>query len=150
MKWLGKKLARVRALTDGPHRVALGMAIGIYIGFVPLLGIKTLLAMGVARLSRGNVIAAAIGVTLHDLLLPVAPLLLVWEYRTGRILLGGTGHPDLPFEFAHGRLADWFHWSAILRLEPPLIVGALVIGIPFGILGYVLCRRFLRPPIPQS
>ena len=91
--------------------VCVGVAVGVFFGFLPLVGLKTLLALGVTHLLRGNLLAAAIAVSLHDLLLPVAPLWLRWEYDLGYWLLS---HPhDLP---PHLRLhnlhpSDWLRWS---------------------------------------
>ena len=70
--------------------LAIGVAAVVFWGFVPLVGLKTLLALGCARLLRGSMVAAVITVTLHDVLLPVAPLLLRWEYDLGYWLLS---HP---------------------------------------------------------
>src|SRR5262249_22476580 len=47
---------------DTPHRTALSFAIGVAIAFSPLLGIHTLLALGIAflfRLSRGPMLVGA-------------------------------------------------------------------------------------------
>ena len=65
----------LKGIQDSPHAVVLGVATRIFFGFTPLLGLKTLLAVGVTRLLRGNLLAAVIAVTLHDVLLPIAPLI---------------------------------------------------------------------------
>src|SRR5215470_17072943 len=65
-------------LKDAPRAIAVGASAGVFFGFIPLWGLKTLLAIASARLLRGNLIAAAITVTLHDVLLPLMPLLLRW------------------------------------------------------------------------
>ena len=61
------------AIADTPHSVALGSAIGIFFGFTPLWSLKTLLSIATAWLFRCNKIAAAIAVTLHDIILPFMP-----------------------------------------------------------------------------
>jgi hypothetical protein len=58
---------------------------------------------------RGSIVGAAIGVTLHDIILPVVPLLLGWEYDVGYWLLS---HPhELPprLRLSHQSPAIWFH-----------------------------------------
>jgi len=48
--------------------------------------------------------------TLHDIILPVVPLLLGWEYDVGYWLLS---HPhELPprLRLSHQSPAIWFHW----------------------------------------
>ena len=52
---------RMRRLPDQPHRVARGVFAGSFIGFLPLPGLQFLAAWGMARLMRGNVLAALLG-----------------------------------------------------------------------------------------
>ena len=59
-----------------PHAIAGGVAIGVFVGFTPLFGIKTLLSLGGAYLLRCNPIAAVIAVSLHDIVTPLWPVLL--------------------------------------------------------------------------
>ena len=92
--WLREKTRQLLQLKDRPHAIALGTAIGMFFGFIPLWGFKTLLALGVSRLLRANLLATAIAATLHDVALPLLPLLLRWEYDIGYWLLS---HPhELP------------------------------------------------------
>ena len=52
---------RMRRLPDQPHRVARGVFAGFFIGFLPLPGLQFVAAWGMARLMRGNVLAALLG-----------------------------------------------------------------------------------------
>ena len=70
IQWLRDKCRQLLQLKDTSHSIALGAAIGMFFGFVPLWGFKTLLALGVCRLLRGNLLATAIAATLHDVALP--------------------------------------------------------------------------------
>jgi len=85
--WLREKTRQLLQLKDRPHAIALGTAIGMFFGFIPLWGFKTLLALGVSRLLRANLLATAIAATLHDVALPLLPLLLRWEYDIGYWIL---------------------------------------------------------------
>jgi uncharacterized protein (DUF2062 family) len=92
------------------HVIAVSMAIGMFFGLIPLCGLKTLPAIGITRLLPGSIVGAAIGVTLHDIILPVVPLLLGWEYEVGYWLLS---HPhELPPRLclSHQSPAIWCHW----------------------------------------
>ena len=60
-----------------------------FFGFTPLMGLKLLLSIAVAWLLRSNKIAAAIAVTLHDLILPFSPAIYLWEYKMGMWVLHG-------------------------------------------------------------
>lgn len=142
MKWLNQKLSAIRELEGGPRKICSGIAIGTLIGFLPLIGIKTLLAMGIARISRTNILAAAIGVTLHDIFLPIAPVILLWEYQIGCWLLNSE---DRAFDgdLLEKGLQSWLNWSTLEHFEIPLLVGGVAIGLPMAILAYALCYHFL-------
>ncbi len=146
--WLRDKSRQLLQLKDKAHSIALGTAIGMFFGFIPLWGFKTLLALGVSRLVRGNLLATAIAATLHDVALPLMPLLLRWEYDIGYWLLS---HPhELPpsLHLSHHNPSVWFHWSTFLTVGRPLLLGALVIAAPVGVATYyitlVLVERY-RP-----
>jgi uncharacterized protein (DUF2062 family) len=84
-------------------------------------------------------VAAAIAATLHDILLPIIPLLLRWEYEIGYWLLS---HPhELPPRLhltAHQSPSMWFHWSTFLTVGRPLLVGSLVVAAPVAIAAYYI------------
>ena len=142
--WLREKGEELLRLKDTEHAIALGMAIGMFFGFTPLLGFKTLIAIGLARLLRANFLAAAVAVSLHDVFLPLFPFLLRLEYQIGYWLLS---HPH---EFAPRlRLAShsasmWFHWSTFLTVGRPLLIGSLFFAVPVGILTYYITLVLLE------
>jgi uncharacterized protein len=144
-KWLTGKIQQLLSLKDTSHSIAVGLSVGMFFGLVPLWGIKTLLAIGVTRLLRGNVVAAAIAATLHDILLPVIPLLLRWEYEIGYWLLS---HPhELPPRLhltAHQSPTMWFHWSTFLTIGRPLLIGSLVVAAPVAIVTYYVALAIVK------
>lgn len=142
--WIHGKVVGLSELRDKPHAVALGIASGVFFGFIPLVGLKTLLAMGVARLARGNVVAAAVAVTLHDVLLPLAPFILKWEYQLGYWLMSHPHHfpPDL--HATHHGVMMWFHWATLFTVGLPLLVGAVVIAVPFAVCFYFIALKLLE------
>jgi uncharacterized protein (DUF2062 family) len=148
--WFRDKYEQLLRVKDAPRAIALGAAVGVFFGFIPLWGLKTLLAIGVARLLRGSLVAAAIAVTLHDVILPLVPLLLRWEYDIGYWLLH---HPhELPPHLhlhAHSP-AVWFHWSTFFTVGRPLLLGALVIAAPSAVVTFYLVRTLLRRTRPTE
>ena len=148
--WLRDKSRQLLQLKDTTHSIALGTAIGMFFGFVPLWGFKTLLALGVSRLVRGNLLATAIAATLHDIALPLLPLLLRWEYDIGYWLLS---HPhELPpsLHLLHQRPSAWFHWSTFLTVGRPLLLGALVIAAPVAIAAYYITLLAIQRYRPKT
>jgi uncharacterized protein (DUF2062 family) len=81
--WLVEHHMTLMAIADSPHSIALGSAIGIFFGFTPLYPMKTLLSIGVAWIFRCNKIAAAVAVTLHDVVIWAMPAIYVAEYQFG-------------------------------------------------------------------
>ncbi|HEY1477366.1 MAG TPA: DUF2062 domain-containing protein [Chthoniobacterales bacterium] len=144
ISWIRTNAGRLVRLKDPPHAIAIGVAVGMFFGLIPLWGLKTLLAMGVTRLLRGNVVAAAIAATLHDVALPIVPLLLRWEYDLGYWLLS---HPHaLPprLHLSHQNPAIWFHWSTFFTIGQPLLLGSFVVAAPVSIVTYFLTLALVK------
>jgi len=138
-RWVRKQGGQILGIQAPPHEIAMGLAIGVFLGFTPLFGLKTLLAMGVARVFRSSIVAAAVGVALHDLILPLTPLLLHWEFGLGRLVLGhGTSGFDAGSRLSlrHLRPEEWLHWSTFLTVGSPLLLGSALIGLVPGIAAY--------------
>lgn len=142
VRWFRTKIVGLSQLKDRPHAVARGVAAGTFFGFVPLFGLKTLLAMGTAKLCRGNIIAAAVAVTLHDVILPLAPVLLRWEYQLGYWLLSHPHHLPHAIEAHSPRI--WLHWSSLTEIGLPLLLGSVIVAIPFTIGSYFLTLFLLE------
>lgn len=80
---------RMRRLPDSPHRVALGVAAGVFVSFSPFFGFHLLYAAGVAWLLRGNILAALIGTAVSNPL--TFPAIALSSLGLGRWMTGATG-----------------------------------------------------------
>jgi uncharacterized protein (DUF2062 family) len=152
--WLRGKSEEILRIKDAPRAIAVGVSVGVFFGFIPLWGLKTLLAIALARLLRGSVVAAAIAVTLHDIILPLMPLLLRWEYDIGYWLLHHP-HELPPHLHLHDHSASiWFHWSSFFTVGRPLLLGALIVAAPSAIVSYyfvlTLLNRASRAQVPPT
>lgn len=144
-KEIARQWARLQEVRDTPHAVSLGFAAGIYIGFFPLVGLKTLLALLLAWLLRSNKIAAVVGVTLHDISLPVAPVLMRMEYDIGYWLLSHPHHlPSSLVHPGHDSLRHYLNWHAMLTTGEPVIVGAAILGAPVAAAIYFAMLAMLK------
>ena len=128
-------------IEDTPHSVALGSAIGIFFGFTPLWSVKTLLSIGVAWICRCNKIAAAVAVTLHDVLIFVMPAIYFAEYKIGCWTLQRPP-PTHRIRF-HFSLHDYLHWDLFVRLVWPAFIGSLFLAIPSAVIVYFLMRLLI-------
>ena len=121
---------------DAPHAVAGGTAIGVFFGFLPIFGLKTLGSMGVALLTRCSVIASVVGVSLHDILLPIWPLILRYQFQVGFWILSNPHH--LPPKLTRKD----FHLSEIMQMDNfvdiglPLLLGGIIFAIPAALMTY--------------
>jgi len=141
------------AIADTPHSIALGSAIGIFFGFTPLYPLKTLLSIAVAWILRCNKIAAAIAVTLHDVVIWAMPAIYVAEYQLGCWSLNRPAAHRIRFwQFG---LHDYVNWHLFSRVVWPTywpaFVGSLFLAIPSAILVYLLMRLLIgRARVPHT
>jgi uncharacterized protein len=143
-RWLHEHSLKLLAIRDTPEAIAGGVAIGIYIGFTPLIGLKTALTILFAWLTRSNILAAVIASASHDILWPLMPVIFAGEYDVGYWLLS---HPHrFPPSFIKTHLD--FHalrsWSNLLTIGKPMLVGSLVCSAPFAALAYWFSKRLVE------
>jgi uncharacterized protein len=147
--FFAQKLKTLREIRAEPEAVAGGVAIGMFLGFTPFIGFKTVLALLIAWLARCSKLAAVIAVTLHDVLLPVAPFMVWVEYHLGRWVLRLPPIPPPPVNKVHSfldRLHSWtslFHWDFFCKYVYPVLVGSILIAIPIAIASYFLTHTVL-------
>jgi uncharacterized protein len=137
-RWLREHHMTLMTIADTSHSIALGSAIGIFFGFTPLWSLKTLLSIATAWVCRCNKIAAAIAVTLHDVLIFAMPAIYFAEYKIGCWIL----HRPLPRHRVrlHLSLHDYLNWDLFLRVIWPALVGSLLFALPSAIIVYFLMR----------
>jgi len=138
--WLKEHSLKLLAIRDTPEAIAGGVAIGIFFGFTPLFGLKTLLSIFVAWLTRSNLVAAAVAVTLHDIALPFMPVLYRWEYDLGYWLLSSPHQWPERLRSIHWGGHSWRSWTSFLTVGQPLLLGSVIIGVPVAALSYWITR----------
>jgi hypothetical protein len=152
-RWLHEHSLKLLAIRDTPEAIAGGVAIGIFIGFTPLFGLKTILTILFAWLTGSNIIAAVIASAAHDVLLPLMPAVFRLEYDVGFWLLSHPHHLPPPLTRMHLQ-GHWRHWTTFFTVGKPLLVGSVVCGAPFALLSYVLTQRLVarhqRKKKPQT
>lgn len=143
---------RLNRLPDPPHRIARGIFCGVFTTFTPFYGLHFLIAAGMARMMRGNVVAALLA-TFFGNPLTYVPIGVV-AMETGYFLLGvdrsehlgsigdtfaGAGR-DLWFNFKAmftGATTDWHDLSVFSdEVFWPYLVGGIIPGLIAGLIGY--------------
>ena len=126
---------RVKKLEGDPHYVAMGMAIGVFIGITPTMPFHTVLAVALAIVLRGSKAAAALGVWFSN---PVTAPIFYWgSYKAGMYLLG---HPA-PFDVKYESLLELLDLG--LDVTIAMIAGGIILGILPGIASYFISRKVI-------
>ncbi|MDY6851378.1 MAG: DUF2062 domain-containing protein [Thermodesulfobacteriota bacterium] len=127
---------RLILLPDTPHRVSLGLAVGVFVGLTPTVPFQTILAVPISRLVRGSMIAAAIGVWITNPL--TIPLFYPAFFFLGRALT--------PYGQA-AQLSALNEGQNLLALGTDAalagIFGGLVMGIILAPLTYLLAFKYV-------
>ena len=129
-------LKKLLELKDRPDETAKGLALGVFIGFLPVNGFQVIIAVTIAALTRVSKIAAAIGthVTNPWTTIPV----LIIDYYVGCFLLGR--HSCMPS-------VDFTSLSSLLNagkeIIVPMFVGGAFLGAIFSVLSYFGIKKLL-------
>lgn len=132
---------------DPPHAIALGVAIGVFVAFLPLVGFQTVIAIAAAALLRANKVVCVPVVWITN---PVTfgPIY-AGCIALGQLVLPGNGTPreDVRrlLEFGQGRsvltLAYWGDLLSFLgELAAELWVGCFIVSVVFAIPSYFVAR----------
>lgn len=139
LQYFAKRALRLSAT---PHAIAAGIAAGAFVSFTPFLGFHFILAVVIAWMLGGNLIAGAIGTVVgNPLSLPF-----IWgiDLEFGRMILygrhRGAVHPidlgDLVTKLDLHQL-----WKPLLL---PMSVGGIVLGVVAGVIFYFVTRWATR------
>jgi uncharacterized protein (DUF2062 family) len=126
------RFVRLRGL---PEEIARGMALGIFIGMTPTMGLQMPIALVFAYLLKENRLAAVLGVWITN---PVtAPFIYGFEYEFGRNILG-MEYVSFPSELTFESVGKMGY-----DLLAPLWVGGILCGIVCGALAYRITLRLV-------
>lgn len=145
-KYFGKRLLRLRA---SPHAIAVGIAAGVFASCSPLLGLHILIAVSIAWILSGNLVAAALGTAFCNPL--TFPFIITADIKLGALFLNKPHvTPDAPnrignlwgdIDFAH----FWHHmgmaWQPLLK---PLLLGSIPVGVFCALITYFVSAYFIK------
>lgn len=144
LSWLGPSLYHPRLWHMSRRGLALGMAIGIFFGFlIPIAQIPFSAAAAVAL--RANLPVAMVS-TLVTNPVTFAPVYYA-AYKTGNVLLGQTGGDAVPIQSTDaiaqadgtpGALQRF--WAFVTGVGQPLVLGLALFAVCGGLLVYALAN----------
>jgi uncharacterized protein (DUF2062 family) len=136
---------QMKALQGEPRYIALGMAIGVFIGITPTIPFHTVIAVALAFILKASKPAAAVGVWIAN---PVTvPFFYSGSFKAGTFLLNKPIPFNIKFESIHELL------SLGTDVTVAMIIGGALLGILPSLIAYVITLRFfnaLREKIKQK
>lgn len=156
----GYVMHRLRRLPDTPHRIALGIAIGVLTSFLPIFGLHLVIAGVLAWAVRGNLLAALLGTFFANPL--TLPVIAVASMELGGWVMGGAA--DAGFSQVMGAIGRasselWHnfkapftggtvHWGRLQvfwwRVFVPYTLGGTMLGLPCALASYYASLRLVE------
>jgi uncharacterized protein (DUF2062 family) len=154
---LARRLQAALHLDDPPHRIALALAVGVFISCTPFWGFQTILAVLIAMLARLNRAATVAGAWLN---LPwFAPFVYAASIKVGEALLPAgravaTPLVDLlrqPGGLSWPSIWEWLQGVSVALLLGSIVIGAAAGGVTYLVaLGLIVRRRAARGAGPSD
>lgn len=142
---MGRLYQRFLKIRGRPKEIALGFALGLFIGFTPTMGIQIVVAVFIASLLKWSKITAALGVQITNPL--TAPFIYGSTYYIGAAITG------IQTDLKISDLLTLDGAMTMLKSAPgifaALFAGGAVIGLPLAVAGYLavkwLMDRYQEP-----
>ncbi|MBN2294366.1 MAG: DUF2062 domain-containing protein [Pirellulales bacterium] len=130
---------------DTPHRIALGVAIGVFVTWTPTIGFQMVLTIALAWLLRANKFVGVPFVWISNPL-TLVPIYMP-NYLIGRWILGSEVPPP-DFAKVVDATGGWLEtvgtwWSVTWHAFLPLWLGSLLVGLALAIPSYFATYRAL-------
>ncbi|HDQ41795.1 MAG TPA: DUF2062 domain-containing protein [Desulfonatronum sp.] len=134
IRYAYKKMLRLKS---SPHDVALGLALGVFMGLLPIIPFQSVTVLVLALALRCSKLAALLGTLISNPL--NIPFLYFVMHRLGRFLL-----PELRSRYnpEHLTIGDLLHTG--WHLFGTMLLGGVVIAIPSATATYFLARYLTR------
>jgi len=125
----------IKKLQGDPRYIAMGMAIGVFVGVTPTIPFHTIIAITLAFILKGSKPAAAIGVWFAN---PITiPIFYIGSFKLGTLILD----KPIPFDVKFESINELMNLG--LDVTIAMIVGGAILGILPAILAYIATYRFM-------
>lgn len=158
---LRRGLRALGRATGTAHQIAMGVAIGFFVGWLPIIGIQMAVAVVVCAIFRANKVVPIFPIWLTN---PVTMVpIYSFNYWVGWLVVGGPPLSDLaavlkkmieippPMEGA-GRIGAW--WAGVRHafhellsmgwdMQIPLWLGCVIVGLALAVPSYYISYKFV-------
>jgi hypothetical protein len=150
---------KVLHIDDSPHKISLGLAIGMFVAWSPLLGLHLLIVIVLSMLLRANKFAALVSVWVSN----VFTLFIIYypSYIVGRTVCRlFVYHNDMssreiseifsslftPSNIITGLFTKqyWIEFVKLMKsIGPELWVGCFIVGSAVAAVSYIICYKII-------
>jgi len=124
------------SLKGDPRKIAMGMAIGVFIGVTPTIPFHTVLILFLTPFFRQNLTAAMLGAWIMNPL--TIPLFYFAEYEIGKFVLG-LQHLEIVL---HAYSVDEL-LKAGWHIFYPLLIGGVILAPVFALPAYFITHKYV-------
>jgi len=150
---------KILHIDDSPHKIALGVALGLFIAWSPLLGLHIFIAIILSMLLRANKFAALVSIWVSN----VFTFFIIYypAYLVGRFIFNAFA-PDRTMNkeqvsaafnklFAPGNILTelftkqyWIDFIALTKtIGPELWLGCFIVGGIVAVSSYLICYKLI-------
>ena len=151
LKALARKLISLLRQKDTPHRIALGLCLGIFVGTLPIMGIQMTVVTLLALPLRANLKTAVAGVWISN---PITFIPMYFGYYKLGLLFFPSRAVSLETFISTIKQAGEIDWSAphqslshILAVSEDILVpmwtGSILLAVIFGAVTYFVTRAIV-------
>jgi hypothetical protein len=151
---------KILHIEDSPHKISLGLALGLFIAWTPLLGLHILMALAASVILRANKFAALVSIWVSNVF--TFAIIYYPAYFVGRFFyqhfapnksLGKEQVSQIfselfkPANVMAGIFskAYWARfWTLTKSIGPELWIGCTILGVLAAIGGYVICYTMIK------
>lgn len=134
-RWLRLKSHRLMRLRGNPNLIAMGIAIGVSVDFLPTFGLGVIFAYVFATIGKVNRIAAVItSLALKWLIIPFYGMNIMVGKLFVRDAGPGMGAPDVAF----------FSLAAMKHVSGAFFLGSVINALIFGVAAFYAARYFIQ------
>lgn len=139
IRHLKETCEKVLNLPDSPRKIALGVAMGTALDFLPIPIISIPISYVLAKIFKVNAAATVLTVIFFKW---AVPFFFALNYYTGSMLLWGTNHQYLSHRSILSAADTWIGWIKVLGY--PFMLGAVVNSLVAGAITYFAVKALLE------
>ena len=131
--------SKLTKISDTPHSISLGFAIGVFMAFNPFIGFHIILALFFSWLLGANYFSSVLGTFIGT---PITyPLMWIFS-----ILVGGIFFNIGIVNFSDFEKVSFYSWEFFDLIKPffwAFIAGSTILGFISGFLSYFLTKKII-------